>query len=181
MTSLTPVSLLESMALSGFTYNISLSTEDLWMFPQLSFNYPQTTVGLTLSLLPGNAISVSSGRIIIDCNARFTLNLGAEILEDFVLEGLHANLTLATNDESAFQGNLDELWFADTKVMQPGSILKNPRDVFEMSRYFSEFKAEANQVLHSEFARVKSLFGVYFSDLDLNLEQGQIQVGVSLD
>jgi len=139
------------------------------MFPQLAFNYPSTEVDLAVSLLPGNSISVSSGRLVVDCNVRFTLTKQGDLLEDFVLEGLHANMTMATNDESAFQGNLDELWFTNTKVMHPGKILKNPRDAFEMSRYFSEFKTDANDMLHSQFLRAKSIFGVYLGDLDLHL------------
>ena len=107
--------------------------------------------------------------------------MGDEILEDFELEDLHANMSAYSTDDFSIKGHLDSLRFYGTKIINQGTILKNARDAWMFGEDFDDGQAWLNEYLSTDFIRVKSLAGLFFETFALQLQHNSLSVGVDLD
>ena len=95
--------------------------------------------------------------------------MGNEILEDFELEDLHANMSAYSTDDFSIKGYMDDLRFYGTKIINEGSILKNARDAWMISEDFDDAVNWINAHLDTDFIRVKEVPGIdlFFSTFAL--------------
>lgn len=143
-------------------------SSSLCAFPQLCFNYPNSPVGLAVELLPGtNTIDFSENHLKLQVDARIILNQGSDLLMDFELIGLLADTQLFASPDFSIQGNMTNLRFSDAKVVNPGTVVSNPRDIWQFSYDFDDFQAFFNSWLFSDKIRIKNLGPLFFSVFDL--------------
>ena len=101
---------------------------------------------------------------------------------DFELVGLNMEMDIFASQEYSIEGNVTTLMFKDAKVVNPVTIISNPRDVWQFAYDFDDFQAYINSWLFTDKIRIKNLGSLFFSVFDLQLLSGeQMVIGIDID
>ena len=98
-------------------------------------------------------------------------------MEDFELKQTMFNLTVSTDQNTAIVGHVDLLQYFGKKIVNPGTVLSNPRDIDKISKVFDDAKNYLNGHVWGsgiDWIRLKNLGPIFFQDFILEVLNGSI-------
>ena len=194
-------SLLTVMA-SGYPLSLSaiverftgepLNTEHLTWIPNVDNGYPLSPpqdipVDLSVVTSANPTMTLEAGRLLALGDLRFILLEAATkaTIADVNLVQVAADFSLETNQFETIRGHFNKLVFDDAVVVNEGSALVKDADAWKFSGTFDHVRDFVNDHLSSDSplrrARVKSLFGLFFSAFELSALDQQLNLDIDLD